>query len=158
MALDSREFRNALGRFATGVTVVSLQTPEGVHGMTANSFTSVSLEPPLILVCVDRRNRTHALIPETGRFGVSVLAEDQLAISNHYAGKRDESLNPRWRRDETESPVLDRALAWFDCRLHATYDGGDHSIFVGEVERMSYREGEPLLFFAGAYRRIGGAF
>ena len=89
MTFDSRAFRNALGQFATGVTVITVKGPEGLHGMTANAFTSVSLDPPLVLVCIDKRNRTHALIQEVGRFGVSVLAEDHENVSRHFAGARE---------------------------------------------------------------------
>src|SRR5690606_41805678 len=89
MAFDSRAFRNALGQFATGVTVITVKGPEGLHGMTANAFTSVSLDPPLVLVCIDNRNRTHSLIQVAGKFGVSVLAEDHQNVPRHFAGARE---------------------------------------------------------------------
>lgn len=147
-------FRGALGQFATGVTVVSLHTEGGVHGMTANSFTSVSLDPPLILVCVDKRNNTHNLIQEIQRFAVNILAESQEPISNWYAGRRDQSVAMKWHHDRASSPILDGAAAWLDCRLAHEYDGGDHTIFVGAVEKFEVAGGRPLLFHRGAYTAL----
>ena len=155
MSFDARILRNALGQFATGVTVVTAHDGGEVHGMTANSFTSVSLDPPLVLVCVDRRNRTHELLPRAGRFAVNVLSEEQEAVSRHFAGKRVDP--PPFRLDlsaAAKSPILAGVLAWFDCALWQTYDGGDHSIFVGRVEAFEARGGRPLLFFQGAYGRL----
>lgn len=154
--VDTLALRKALGQFATGVTVVSMETEDGVHGMTANSFTSVSLEPPLVLVCVDKRHRTHDLIPKIGRFAVNVLSEDQQDISNWYAGRRQKPVEPKWRLDRARAPILEGALAWFDCRLAMEYDGGDHTIYVGRVEDFAIEEGEgePLLFFRGRYTRL----
>lgn len=155
MSFDSLAFRKALGQFATGVTVVSVATDDGVHGMTANSFSSVSLDPPLVLVCIDKTRQSHALVQEKGRFGMSILAEDQQPISNWFAGRREHAVDVRWRRTGVETPVLEGALAWFDCSLAHAYDGGDHTIFVGQVERFQADGGTPLLFFKGRYTTIG---
>lgn len=156
MNFDAKTFRSALGQFATGITVVTAYDGEDVHGMTANSFTSVSLDPPLILVCVDRRNRTHELLPRIGRFAVNVLAQNQEAVSRYFAGQRD--MEPPYRLVEgtkAKSPVFDGVLAWLDCSMWQTYDGGDHSIFVGKVEALDVKGGRPLLYYQGAYATLG---
>lgn len=154
MSFDSMAFRRTLGQFATGVTVVSLATENGVHGMTANSFTSVSLDPPLLLVCVDKRNRTHQLIQENERFAINILAEDQMDISNWYAGRRDHHVEPKWNHDVAGSPILEGAVAWLDCRLAFQYDGGDHTIYVGHVDKFELVGGRPLLFHSGRYAAL----
>lgn len=154
MGFDSLAFRRAVGQFATGVTVISVETDSGVHGMTANSFTSVSLDPPLVLVCVDKSRQTHGLLLDKGRFGISILAREQEGISNWFAGRRDQEVEIGWRTDETVAPVLDGALAWLDCTLEHAYEGGDHTIFVGRVERFGSNGGEPLLFFRGRYTSV----
>lgn len=153
MDFDSRTFRNALGQFATGITVVTTYDGEDVHGMTANSFSSVSLDPPLVLVCVAKRNRTHQILPEVGRFAVNILSDSQEAVSRYFAGDRDENIPYRLvEKERAKSPVFDGVLAWLDCSLWQTYDGGDHSIFVGQVEDLQVFGGQPLLFFQGSYR------
>lgn len=154
MAFDSRAFRNALGQFATGVSVITVKGPEGLHGMTANAFSSVSLDPPLVLVCIDKRNRTHALIEEVGKFGVSILAEEHEDVSRHFAGARDIPIDVTFIEEEVGTPVIKEALAWLDCTVWKTYDGGDHTIVVGKVEALDAPGGKPLLFFQGAYRRL----
>lgn len=154
--MDPTAFRKTLGLFGTGVTVVTTPTGEKVHGMTANSFTSVSLHPPLILVSVDKRAQTHLLIPRAKRFGVSILRENQVPVSRHFAGKPDpvaaESLRYDWFQD---IPVLSDCLASLACRLWATYEGGDHTLYLGEVVNLKAGEGRPLLFFQSAYHAIG---
>lgn len=154
MAFDSRAFRNALGQFATGVTVITVKGPEGLHGMTANAFTSVSLDPPLVLVCIDKRNRTHSLIQEVGKFGVSVLAEDHENVSRHFAGARELPIDVTFIEEGLGTPVIKESLAWLDCTVWRTYDGGDHTIIVGKVEALDAPGGKPLIFFQGAYRRL----
>ena len=158
-AITPTEFRRACGQFATGVTVVTARDGVGVRGMTANSFTSVSLDPPLVLVSVDRRNRTHQLLETDGRFVVNVLAEGHGEISDRFAGRhgavqdRFDDLPHRLTPDGL--PVIDGALASFICRLEAVHPAGDHSLFVGRVERIESAPGAaPLLFFAGGYRRL----
>src|SRR5580704_9126453 len=143
------EFRAALGRFASGVTVITVETPEvGVHGMTANAFCSVSLRPPLVLVCVDHLAETYLHLRERGRFGVSVLKEEQEALSEFFA---DPERNPdsayrlgvEYRRMQSGTPVLRDALANLDCVVTGAYEAGDHTIFVGEVKEMAVSEGAP---------------
>jgi flavin reductase (DIM6/NTAB) family NADH-FMN oxidoreductase RutF len=160
MAIAPGEFRRTLGQFATGVTVVTVLTPEGaVHGMTANAFTSVSLEPPLVLVCVGTGARTHGLLPQQGRFGISVLREDQEAWARYFASteqKQDaaERLGVKLRITAGGVALLVDALAQMECTLAASHTAGDHTIFVGEVESATAGEGRPLLFFGGRFRGL----
>ena len=161
MSATQADFRRALGCFATGVTIITLDDDGEVHGMTANAFASVSLEPMLVLICVDRKARTHAHLHARKRFGVNVLSEDQQAISGYYAqperdhDKAEELAGARFDRTSHGTPVLHDALAYLECRLHTTHEAGDHTIFIAEVEDMVVRSGDPLLFFRGRYRKIG---
>jgi flavin reductase (DIM6/NTAB) family NADH-FMN oxidoreductase RutF len=163
MAATPDEFRKALGCFATGVTIITLDDAGEVHGMTANAFASVSLEPLLVLVCVDRRARTHAHLHTRKRFGVNVLADNQKAISEYYARpartheKAEEEAGARFDRTAHGTPVLHNALAYLECKLHTATEAGDHTIFIAEVEDVVVREGKPLLFFRGRYRAIDPA-
>lgn len=160
MSVTEAEFRKAMSCFATGVTVITVDQAGEVHGMTANAFTSVSLDPLLVLVCVDHRARTHAHLHAKKRFGVNVLAEAQRAISEYYARSSETHLHPedagaRFDRTQHGTPVLHGALTYFECRLHSVKDAGDHTIFIAEVEDVLVREGEPLLYFQGKYRSMG---
>ena len=159
-ALDTGLFRRVMGRFATGVTVITAEAEGGVRGMTANAFTSVSLEPQLVLVCVDHRAQTHAHLTARKRFGINVLSEGQAAISEHYADpdrqpSGAEQAGARFDRTTQGTPVLHGALAYLECRLQDARDAGDHTIFIGEVEEVVVREGEPLIFFGADYHSIG---
>src|SRR5262249_45231676 len=158
--LNPAEFRKAMGCFATGVTIITIDQEGEVHGMTANAFTSVSLDPMLVLVCVDHRARTHAHLHARKRFGVNVLRSDQKAISEYYARavethQHAEEAGARFDRTVHGTPVLHGALAYLECRLRTAEQAGDHTIFIAEVEDVVVREGEPLLFFRGQYRQIG---
>jgi len=161
MSVKPTEFRKALGCFATGITVITLDYEGEVHGMTANAFTSVSLDPMLVLVCVDRRARTHAHLHAKKRFGVNVLAQNQRSISEYYArparthDRAAEEAGASFEHTKHGTPVLCGALAYLECRLHTAQDAGDHTIFIAEVEEVVLREGEPLLYFQSAYRGIG---
>jgi flavin reductase (DIM6/NTAB) family NADH-FMN oxidoreductase RutF len=147
-------FRRTLGMFATGVTVLTTRTQEQVHGMTANAFMSVSLRPPLVLVSVDRRARMSNLLHEGTRFGVNVLAADQAALSDHFARRSvEEGTEPRFELVH-DTPLVEGALAHLVARVVRSYWGGDHSLFLGQVEYAHYGEGEPLLFHGGRYERI----
>ena len=148
------EFRKTLGMFATGVTVITTQLQGQVHGMTANAFMSVSLQPPLVLISVDRRARLNPLLREGARYGISVLESRQSALSDHFAGRTsDRAEEPRFEivRD---TPLVEGALAHLVARVVRSYWGGDHSLFLGQVEYVRYGEGEPLLFHGGRYERI----
>ena len=161
MNLTASEFRKAMGRFATGVTIVTVDLDGEAHGMTANAFASVSLDPMLVLVCVDHTTRTHAHLHAKKRFGINVLCEDQRAISEYYArperthGRAEEEAGARFERTRHGTPMLQGSLAYLECRLHSAQDAGDHTIFIAEVEDVVVREGEPLLFFRGKYRKVG---
>ena len=160
MSLSQTEFRRAMGCFATGVTIVTVDLDGEVHGMTANAFASVSLEPLLVLVCVDHSARTHAHLHAKKRFGINILGENQRAISEYYARasgthERAEAAGARFDRTQHGTPVLHGALSYLECRLVSTQEAGDHTIFIAEVEDVVVREGEPLLFFRGDYRHIG---
>ncbi len=159
MSVTQSEFRRAMGCFVTGVTVITVDQDGEVHGMTANAFTSVSLDPLLVLVCVDHRARTHAHLHARKRFGVNVLAGNQRAVSEYYAKNEEthqhaEQAGAHFDRTRHGTPVLRGALAYLECRLHSTQEAGDHTIFIGEVEDAVVREGEPLLYFRGQYRTL----
>jgi flavin reductase (DIM6/NTAB) family NADH-FMN oxidoreductase RutF len=161
MSLNSAEFRKAMGRFATGVTIITVDLEGEIHGMTANAFASVSLDPLLVLVGVEQTTRTHAHIHAKKRFGINVLCEDQREISEYYARPERDHENAeveagaRFDRTVLGTPVLHGALAYLECRLHSAQAAGDHTIFIAEVEDVVVRDGEPLLFFRGKYRRVG---
>jgi flavin reductase (DIM6/NTAB) family NADH-FMN oxidoreductase RutF len=160
-SLNTADFRRAMGGFATGVTIITLDLEGEVHGMTANAFSSVSLDPLLVLVCVDHKTRTHAHLHSKKRFGINVLSEDQRAISEYYARPArthehaEEEAGARFDRTRHGTPMLHGALAYLECRLHSVEEAGDHSIFIAEVEDVVVRDGEPLLFFRGKYRKVG---
>jgi flavin reductase (DIM6/NTAB) family NADH-FMN oxidoreductase RutF len=161
MGVTQAEFRRAMGSFATGVTVITVDCDGEVHGMTANAFTSVSLDPLLVLVCVDHRARTHAHLHAKKRFGVNILAENQRAISQYYADPSpthqhaEREAGARFDRTRHGTPVLHGALAYLECRLHTAQDAGDHTIFIAEVEDVVVRQGNPLVYFRGEYRSVG---
>ena len=161
MPLNPTEFRKAMGAFATGVTIITVDLDGEVHGMTANAFTSVSLDPMLVLVCVDHSTRTHAHLQAKKRFGINVLCEDQRAISEYYARPErthehaESEAGARFERTRHGTPMLHGALAYLECRLESVEEAGDHSIFIAEVEDVVLRDGAPLLFFRGKYRKVG---
>jgi flavin reductase (DIM6/NTAB) family NADH-FMN oxidoreductase RutF len=147
--------RRTLGMFATGVTVITTRKGEQVHGMTANAFMSVSLEPPLVLISVDRRTKMCALLHEGSCYGVSVLCETQSSLSDRFAGRPGDDL-PEPRFDLVkETPLVEGALAHFVARVERSYWGGDHSLFLGRVEYARQGPGTPLLFHGGRYERLG---
>ena len=148
-----REFRNALARFPTGVTVVTALQNGKVHAMTANSFVSVSLDPPLVLVSLDNRSHMHLILPQIGRYGISVLAEHQKALSNHFGGRPIGETDIRFI-ERAGTTLLEGALAHFVVKVFRTHPAGDHTLYVGRVEDFEYREDKPLLFYAGGYQRL----
>jgi flavin reductase (DIM6/NTAB) family NADH-FMN oxidoreductase RutF len=160
MSVTQEQFRRAMAAFATGVTVITIDNLGEVHGMTANAFTSVSLDPLLVLVCVDHKAQTHAHLSARRRFGINVLSEEQTAISEYYADPdRDpavaEQTGARFDRTPHGTPVLHGTLAYLECRLQEARDAGDHTIFIAEVEDVVVRAGRPLLFFGSDYHAIG---
>jgi flavin reductase len=156
--IDRATFRSVLSRWASGVTIVTCRRDEGVHGMTASSFCSVSLDPPLVLVCVDRNARTHDFLPEAGAFGVHILRAGMEGVSNRCAGYHGE--DGHWLNDlphhteVTGAPILDDTLSWMDCTLWRSYEGGDHTIYVGEIQAGGAAEGEPVLWFDRGYHSL----
>jgi flavin reductase (DIM6/NTAB) family NADH-FMN oxidoreductase RutF len=154
--IDPIALRGVLGRFATGVTVVSTLDSDGEPcGLTVNSFTSVSLEPPLVLVCIDHRADNHAHLLGHGWFGISVLSESQEALSRRFASRERRKFDGLDQiRGHSGVPLLVGALAHLECRLVEAFEAGDHTILLGRVERLTQFGGRPLLFYGGAYHRI----
>jgi flavin reductase (DIM6/NTAB) family NADH-FMN oxidoreductase RutF len=156
MAIGQDEFRAALGRFASGVTVVTTKDAEGrFHGITVSAFCSVSLEPPLILVCIEKVTGSHRAIEQSGVFIVNILDRSQQSLSEHFALQLPEKFADIFYHQGLEGiPVLDDALVSLECRVTKTYDGGDHSIYIAEVENAGIKDGSPLVYFHGNYREI----
>ena len=159
-ALTSADFRRVVGNFATGITVITVEREPGhVHGMTANSFASVSLDPLLILVCIDHNARLLSFLKEQGRFGVNILKDSQQAVSEHFAKPLQEPeattfLGIQFLWTSSGIPLIQDALAHLACNVAAEYPAGDHTLFIGEVESMDVSPGEPLLYHRGQYRRV----
>lgn len=154
---DARTLRDAMGCFATGITVVTSRGADGTPiGLTANSFTSVSLDPPLLLVCIANNTGSASLLREEEHFAVNLLQTSQQPASNRFAGKgEDRFAATAWTSGETGMPLLDGSLGSFECRRHAVHDGGDHFILIGEVLRAQFEpRRDPLLYFRGKYRRL----
>lgn len=156
MPFDERAFRKAMGCFATGVTVVTAVDAQNMPiGLTVNSFTSVSLDPPLVLFCLDRRSSCVSAFRE-GRFVINILREDQKEVSIAFASRGNKHWDEiRWHPGTGGVPVLENCLAHFECTVHAQLDGGDHVIVVGRVEALdSQAGGQPLLYYRGAYSQL----
>lgn len=154
MSVTGAEFRAALGRWASGVTIVTSAAGDRIHGMTVSAFTSVSLDPPLVAICADKTSDTLELISKSGVFAVNILSATQQALSNRFASKRDEHLRfvgLDWRTGVTGSPILPGVLAALDCRVVASHDAGDHVIYVASVEWVELYAGEPLVYHGGTY-------
>lgn len=159
-ALTQRGFRDVLGRFASGVTVLTTVLDDVPHGMTVNAFASVSLDPLLVFACIDRSTIMCELVMKSGMFAVSVLSDEQLGLSLHFAdpfrpsgGAQFEAI--AYHREATGAPVIDGSIAFVDCRVWRVHDGGDHIIVVGEPVALGLGdEANPLLFYRGAYRLI----
>jgi flavin reductase (DIM6/NTAB) family NADH-FMN oxidoreductase RutF len=152
LPIDPSEFRRALGRFATGIAVVTTVHDRQVHGMTANGFASVSLRPPLVLVSLANGSKLHRLLTASRRYGVSVLREQQEDLSRHFAAQGGSAeVAFVWRR---EMPLLEGALAHLVCAVDAVHVAGDHTLYIGEVEYLEYSSGSPLLFYTGEYGRL----
>lgn len=152
-SFDARQFRIALGRFATGVTVLTAEFNGHVHGMTANSFMSVSLDPPLIVVSIDNRAHMKQVLQAGHNLGVSVLSEEQEALSNHFAGRPIEGMEIQFVRP-TDTPLLEGALAHLVARIVAMHPAGDHTLYVGQVEYIAWQDSRPLVFYGGKYHHL----
>jgi flavin reductase (DIM6/NTAB) family NADH-FMN oxidoreductase RutF len=157
---EQRRLRDLMARFATGVSVVSARHGPLLAGMTANAIASISIDPPLMMASIARKAETHGAIIGSHAFSISILAADQQALAECFARPTTASkltgfCGAAWHEAETGSPILEGALAYFDCRLLERHDGGDHTIFIGEIVAAGYREdAEPLLWYASGYRRL----
>lgn len=156
MSTNPAEFRKAMSQFATGITVVTTRHEEEMYGLTVNAFCSVSLEPSLILVCINQQGRCHELILRSRTFAVNILSRDQQAISERFAIDylpSDELFDGiDYREERTGAPILEEVIGWLECRLRTDYSEGDHSIFVGEVLAFDYNpEMKPLMFYQSQY-------
>ncbi len=157
MAFDSSLQRKVMGQFATGVTIVTTAGPgqDSAGGLTANAVTSLSLDPPLLLVAVDRRSTSFPLIKENGCFAVNILARNQESLSRRFASSGPKSFDGLdVTTAVTGAPILPGTLGYADCRLYDVLPGGDHDIFVGEIVAGEARDGKPLLYFGGQYRDL----
>ncbi|MEW5914882.1 MAG: flavin reductase family protein [Gemmatimonadota bacterium] len=157
MSLDRDAFRSVLGRFASGITVVTTCAPDGRdHGMTVSAFCSVSLTPPLVLICVAKNADMHQVLQSVTHFTVNILAAHQEALSRRFADldaeERFEGVG--FRRGKFGAPVLHDILAYVECQITARYDAGDHGVVVGEVHHAAAREDSPLLYYRGGYARL----
>lgn len=158
MPIEKNELRRIMGHFATGVTVItSVRSSGELHGLTANAFTSVSLVPPLLLICVDKKAESYPCFDESKIFTVNILAEDQEALSRKFAvsgGNKFEGVS--YRTGANGAPILDGTLAYIECKVAGVMDAGDHTVYLGEVEQAETpHEGKPLMFFRGGYRALG---
>ncbi|MFZ1510986.1 MAG: flavin reductase family protein [Tabrizicola sp.] len=157
MTSDPRALRNAFGAFATGVTVITTRQPDGTpRGFTANSFTSVSLDPPLLLVCLAKTAHSADVFAAAPHFAVNILTEDQKAVSGLFASRAaDKFQQCAWTPGHADVPLLDGALAQFACANHQLVDAGDHLLLIGRVEAFATNEGQPLGYFRGSYFSVG---
>ncbi|PLT33520.1 flavin reductase family protein [Bacillus sp. V5-8f] len=150
--MDSRELRNCMGHFATGVTVITCDTEDGTHGITANSFTSVSLDPPLVLVSIDRKAKALQHL-KNNNFTVNILKEDQEDIAMHFAGRPLDEPTFQLQKGNLSTRLKD-TLAYVECEPWAEYDGGDHVLYVGKVSDFTYNPGRPLAYYCGKFSDV----
>lgn len=153
MTVRPDDFRTALSRFASGVTVVTVGSEGTLHGMTASSFASVSLEPPRVLVCLDKSSRTRALLSDS--FAVNILSADQEGISRSFAHAGDKPFGSMsYEIGECGAPLIHGALAWIECATSSIVDGGDHDIVIGDVTACDSGDGSPLVYFGRDYHTL----
>jgi flavin reductase ActVB len=154
--IDHDLFRAVLGRFASGITVITARDEQGTpHGMTVSAFSSLSLSPPLILVCIANDATMAPLIARTDTFAVNILSAGQEAVSRRFAGKVDDRFaGIGYHEGDLGAPILEEVLAWMQCRIVARHEAGDHVIVVGQVEQASAIEGKPLLYYRGGYATL----
>lgn len=156
MSIDKDLFRAVLGRFATGVTIVTVCAPEGrPHGMTVSAFASVSLDPTLVLICIDKNAALAPLLPDLEHFAVNVLTSEQEELSRRFANDLDDRFDGiGYTLGKSGAPLIDNTLAWLECRVVERHPAGDHVIVIGEVVRAEAHSGSPLLYFRGGYARL----
>lgn len=156
MPIDEARFKLAMSHFASGVTVVTTEHEGRPYGMTVASFASLSLNPPLVLICIEKNVKTHDAIDAAGVFGVSMLAQSQAAVSNRFASKsEDKFTDAAIHRGSLGVPLIDGAICTLECRITDRLPGGDHTIFVGEVLHSETEESAPLIYFRSGYRELG---
>lgn len=156
---DSRLFRNVMGRYATGITVVTVRESGIPHGMTVNSFTSVSLNPLLVLICLDKGAKTTEMLHRTGLFTVNILSAEQINVARRFSesgNENDRFTGIDYYHSDSGTPILQNALANLTCSVKETIDGGDHTIYIGEVIDLDYSEvnKQPLVYYRGNYTSI----
>jgi flavin reductase (DIM6/NTAB) family NADH-FMN oxidoreductase RutF len=161
MSIDAARFRQIIGHFATGVTVITTAHDGWLHGMTANAITSVSLDPLLLLICVDRTAHAHEQVAKSGKFAVNILTEEQEDISRLFANTAEPEQGSlrgaAYHFGMHGAPVLDQSLAYLECEVVDRCEGGDHTIFIGAVlDGDLLHEASPLIFHRSGYRRLGG--
>ena len=161
VSVDPTAFRQVMRRFPTGVTLLTVRAGDAIHGMTANSFTSVSLDPVLVLVCIKRNSATHEFVSRAGNFAINILSDAQELVARRFARQVAAPSDPfadlAYHAKATGAPVLDDCIAFLDCRVVAAHDAGDHTIFVGEVLALGFgasREANPLLWLDGTYETL----
>lgn len=158
MSVDASQFKNALKLWASGVTVVTTQSvQDGLKGMTATSFSSVSVDPPQILVCLNKITDTGSALLESRHFAVNILGNDQQDVSNQFAGnstQEERFASVTWEKGDNGAPLLTKALASLECKVVQQIQAGTHWIVIGEVEKVVCRSGEPLLYYSGTYRQL----
>jgi flavin reductase (DIM6/NTAB) family NADH-FMN oxidoreductase RutF len=155
MPIDEGRFKLAMSHFASGVTVVTTEHDGRQYGMTVSAFASLSLHPPLVLVCIEKSVKTHDAIAAAGAFGVSMLALTQQDVSGRFASKRDDKFEGvSVRRGELNVPLIEGATCTLECRVHSQLSAGDHTIFVGEVVGVETTEDAPLVYYRSAYREL----
>ena len=155
MPMDDARFKEAMSHFASGVTVVTTEHDGNRYGITVASFASVSLHPPLVLVCIEKSAKSHDAIHKAGYFGISILAKTQADVSGRFASKSDDKFaGITTRRSEHGMPLIDGAICTLECRVHGELPGGDHTIYVGEVLDSSTSGEAPLVYFRSNYREI----
>ncbi|WP_158738117.1 flavin reductase family protein [Alteribacillus sp. YIM 98480] len=155
MQVNARTFRNALGCFSTGVTVITVHGGDEPHAMTANAVSSVSLEPPILLICVDHRAKCLEKIQKAGYFGVNVLKNEQLDVSKYFANQKVEGVPSfSFETEQRKAPFLADALVNLECHVVREVEVGDHTVFFGEVHDIKTDEGDPLCFYKGKYRQL----
>ena len=159
--IESSFFRHVMRKFVTGVTVLTVRDGESLHGMTANAFTSVSLSPTLVLVCIEKGNTTHAFVSRAGNFAINILGANQELLARQFAkqivASADPFANIAYHSEATGAPIFDDCIAYVDCRVTAVHEAGDHTIFVAQVEAAGFGRAHadaPLVWFNGAYGGI----
>ena len=155
MPIDEAAFKLAMSHFASGVTVVTTEHAGRAYGMTVASFASLSLRPPLVLICIEKSVKTHEAIVAAGKFGVSILSADQADVSSRFASRTEDKFSGiKTNRGGIGIPLIDGAITTLECEVRDQLPGGDHTIFIGEVVGAATREGVPLLYFRSGYREM----